>query len=624
MFARVGQSANPVEPCSSTNSTKGLKIMESKTTRATSQHIQETTTRLVPKVVAVTCLFFAVAVGYPQTNFNDGGIHNIDTAIAGPVSVFEGPSGPTTLNMLSGGSILVGDTHASSSYGIEAVDSAVNISGGSVSVGDAYAGTANGIYIANGTLNISSGSVSVGSGYAGSAYLLDIINSTANISGGSLSAGIVAGSATLLYVADSTLSISGGNLSVGTDSTGLYVTDGTVNISGAAFNYGLGPVSTTSGTLTGVLDDGTPLNLSFIQTGANEIVLIPEPSTWVLVGLGLSALLLFRRRKASTKVIRRYVTSGTLTLVAGLALLLTRSAMAQTYTYAYSGSEQALTLPAGTYDITAYGAAGGNSFLVNGGLGAEMEAQFDFPTAVDLAILVGGSGGFGGDQDAGGGGGGSSFVSFDVNGNVAPVIIAGGGGGAAGGLTGGSNAVLVGNGGNGGSTGGSEAPGGFGGTGGAGGNFGSVEGNGGGGGGGGGGYLTGGTGGNVYWLYGGGGGSYVSGGGGGAGGLYNSGGTGGYGGGGGGGYYGGGGGGGYSGGGGGGGGWWGGGFQGGGGGGGGSYVDSQMVVTEVSGVSDPLGDGNGEVIIQTIPEASTIGLVGLGLSALLLFRRRKA
>jgi hypothetical protein len=62
-------------------------------------------------------------------------------------------------------------------------------------------------------------------------------------------------------------------------------------------------------------------------------------------------------------------------------------------------------------------------------------------------------------------------------------------------------------------------------------------------------------------------------------------------------------------------------------GGGGSYIDaSGTVITELSGVPDPLGDGNGEVIIQImIPEPSTIGLVGLGLAAMLaIIRRRRA
>ncbi|MGA2604818.1 MAG: glycine-rich protein, partial [Verrucomicrobiia bacterium] len=115
---------------------------------------------------------------------------------------------------------------------------------------------------------------------------------------------------------------------------------------------------------------------------------------------------------------RLTVAIGALTLAA-----ITGSAMAQTYTY--TGSETNITLPPGTYDITVYGAAGGNS-LYSGGLGAEMEAQFNFATAVNLTILVGGSGGSVGASNGGGGGGGSFVVT--VIGNVTNALVIAGGG----------------------------------------------------------------------------------------------------------------------------------------------------------------------------------------------------
>src|ERR1039457_3104880 len=96
--------------------------------------------------------------------------------------------------------------------------------------------------------------------------------------------------------------------------------------------------------------------------------------------------------------------------------------------YLFTGSETTITLNPGTYDITAFGAAGGNGGGYSGGLGAEMEGQFNFTTATTLTILVGGSGADAGPFVAGGGGGGGSFV---VNGGT-PLVIAGGGGGAGG------------------------------------------------------------------------------------------------------------------------------------------------------------------------------------------------
>ena len=221
------------------------------------------------------------------------------------------------------------------------------------------------------------------------------------------------------------------------------------------------------------------------------------------------------------------------------------AASAQTNIYLFTGYETNITLPAGTYNITAYGAQGGSGYN-SGGLGAEMSGEFSFSTNTALILLVGGSGSY-----AGGGGG-----SFVVNGST-PLVIAGGGGGAYSTLAGGSG--LTGTGG-----------GGIGGTGGGGGI--------GAGGGGGGGYSGNGSNGNGY-----GGSSFISGG--------NVVGDGGYGGGGGAAN----GGGGYSGGGGGG---------GGGGNGGGSIIDSSAItnLAEVSGIASPDDStGNGEIIIAAVP-----------------------
>ena len=280
------------------------------------------------------------------------------------------------------------------------------------------------------------------------------------------------------------------------------------------------------------------------------------------------------------------------------------AASAQTGTYLYSGSITTITLNPGVYDITAYGAQGGNGNTLGGGypggLAAEMGAQFNFATATTLTLLVGGTG-----QDysyAGGGGGGGSFV---VKGST-PLVVAGGGGG--GGLSSGGFAGVTSSSG----TAGNSLYPGAGGIGGYGGGVSLGTGAGAGGG-----FYGNGTDG----AYGASGGiSFWGGGAGGSGGDagIGGGGVGGFGGGGGGGY-GGGGGGGYSGG--------GNSQMGGGAGGGGSIIDTSatIVLATVSGVASPGGSRNGEIIITAVPvpEPATMALAATSVLSLLLFRRSR-
>ena len=294
--------------------------------------------------------------------------------------------------------------------------------------------------------------------------------------------------------------------------------------------------------------------------------------------------------------------------------------------YFFRGSETNITLPPGTYIITAYGAAGGyaNGYggFGMGGLGAEMSAEFNFSTSTNLTLLVGGLGDYFTEyyyDYGGGGGGGGSFV---VEGST-PLIVAGGGGGGA--YNSSSGPVMNGGNGNvgdfggagGGNAGGLGGGGGFGGGGGGGNGFpgpfpttvggggggGGFTGNGGYGGGAGSGggfpgssFENGGSGGdNIYsYGYGIGNGGF---GGGGGGNSYHGNGYGGLGGGGGG-YSGGGGGGGNS------------GYGNiylGGGGGGGSIIDSSAIAifAEVSGILSPgTRYGYGEIIITLVPTPS--------------------
>ena len=249
----------------------------------------------------------------------------------------------------------------------------------------------------------------------------------------------------------------------------------------------------------------------------------------------------------------------------GIVCVLAMMATAKGQTvYLFTGAKTNITLNPGNYYITAYGAQGGGPGRGTsaGGLGAEMEGEFNFTTMTTLTLLVGGTGATGGGNISGGGGGGSFVVAGSK-----PLVVAGGGGGA-GYYGGGAGSTGTGGGSGGASFGGSGGAAGSGGGGGDNSNYG---------GGGGGGFLDDGSGGG----YTSGGRSFFNGDGAGY-----DGGTGNGGGGGGGGYSGGGGGG------------W-----NGGGGGGGSFIDTSAIaiLSEISGIASPDGGLNGEIIITALP-----------------------
>ncbi len=284
--------------------------------------------------------------------------------------------------------------------------------------------------------------------------------------------------------------------------------------------------------------------------------------------------------------------------VAGWALAL-GAGRARAEVFSFDGLVQTYTVPTtGLYDITAFGAQGGTNpnAVSDGGLGAEVIGAVRLTQGTVLDVVVGGRGSSSSSFATGGGGG--SFVF--VPGAVLPLVVSGGGGG--GGDGGNGSPGLSG-------TAGGTGGGGGGGAGGANGNGGDAGASSFGlaGGAGGGGWKSGGQAGT---------GNYSSTGGSGPPGFAGGSGFygGGFGGGGGGGGDGGGGGGGYSG---------GGGGQnhyGYGGGGGGSYlVASAIDRVLTAGVNS----GNGSVTISAVPEPAALALLGSGLFALGLSRRRR-
>lgn len=116
--------------------------------------------------------------------------------------------------------------------------------------------------------------------------------------------------------------------------------------------------------------------------------------------------------------------------VIGLCLLAgtTAPASAAPVAFSYTGVADIYTVPVnGTYDIVAYGAQGGGSGSLSGGLGAQIEGIFVLTGGDTLALIVGGQGGSAA-AGYGGGGGGGSFVVDTSTTDI--LVIAGGGGGA--------------------------------------------------------------------------------------------------------------------------------------------------------------------------------------------------
>ena len=122
-------------------------------------------------------------------------------------------------------------------------------------------------------------------------------------------------------------------------------------------------------------------------------------------------------------------------LRAGILSLVTASAYADSVVFNGPGWTTWAAPATGTYEIVAYGAAGGGvdhplGTDASGGDGAVVQAGFYLTQGTTLTVVLGSKGGDGPSSilDEGSAGGGGASVVYDSNGN--PMLVAGGGGGA--------------------------------------------------------------------------------------------------------------------------------------------------------------------------------------------------
>ncbi len=250
-----------------------------------------------PAAWRVSCVLIAAllfgAAHCEALTIADGGFHSIDYAVNGYIDIYDTIGGlATTVDLVDGG--------MAASYLCAYDNTTFTLSGGLV--GEYLEAQGNSrITISEGAIgswmNVMDNSrVDVTGGLVGSGIETQN-NSRLTISGGMIGDGLSASHNSRITISGGSVagSLSAYNNSLVTISGGYFgdlmtVDDnGQVFIMGSDFNFGLGRITETEGTLTGTLQNGDSIDFGFHLYGANaSITLIPEPTTLLLLGLGSS------------------------------------------------------------------------------------------------------------------------------------------------------------------------------------------------------------------------------------------------------------------------------------------------------------------------------------------------
>ncbi|MEO5716094.1 MAG: hypothetical protein ABIT37_21625 [Luteolibacter sp.] len=124
-------------------------------------------------------------------------------------------------------------------------------------------------------------------------------NGTVNVFGGTLNV------ADHGLESDGLINLYGGAFNAGTTISGGTWNGGTVNIFGGNFNYPIGTIPDKSGSVSGILDDGSSFSFNFLgedmsvgrRAATINLKAIPEPATGVLGALSLSFMFGISRRR---------------------------------------------------------------------------------------------------------------------------------------------------------------------------------------------------------------------------------------------------------------------------------------------------------------------------------------
>lgn len=207
--------------------------------------------------------------------------------------------------LINSGSLTGGNKTGSGfgGYGISANNSDVTITGGTIlggnNAGSGFGGF--GLLQNGGTLDVSGGSITGGDGSSIAGFAMNLFDVSGSISGGSFAIGSGFGS-NLVSASNTTLDILGGAFETGK----LWnLSDGSVfNV----FGTGLVLTGTTSGTLSGTLQDGSSINVNYNLSSftASSVINInpqstqvPEPGMLALFGLGVAGLGFARSKLAA-------------------------------------------------------------------------------------------------------------------------------------------------------------------------------------------------------------------------------------------------------------------------------------------------------------------------------------